>query len=429
MLFALAMVAAACGNSEKSGSSDSGSNSGGSNSGSAGDNGEFVAVDAPGVTDTEIRVAGVTSTTNQLGGNYDDAYDGVKAYFEMVNSEGGIYGRDLNLVAEHDDAILNNQQEVQKILTQDNVFAVLPVATLLFSGAPDLVDAGVPTFGWNIQSDWGSGPNLFGEKGSYLCPECVGPVSPWIAEQLGADKVGILAYGIAQQSKDAAAGYRDSFEKYGTADVVYFNDTLPYGVPDLSGEVAEMKAKGVQLVATAMDQNGVRTLQLEMDRQGLDAVQLLPNAYDPSFVDEFGDLFDGAIVGIQFWPFEEETNQPEGMKQYLEWMDKTGGDVNEISMAGWLSADLFVSGLREAGPDFSQQKVVDAINQMTDWTANGLSPGVDWTISHDQNGPDACFAELKITPDGFEPAFGQDGKPFVCLKNGTDELPEPEYRS
>ena len=49
----------------------------------------------------------------------------------------------------------NNQQAVTQLLTQDNVFAVMPVAVLLFSGADTLVKQNVPTFGWTINPEWG----------------------------------------------------------------------------------------------------------------------------------------------------------------------------------------------------------------------------------------------------------------------------------
>lgn len=89
----------------------------------------FPKVDQPGVTDTEIRVGGVVSKTNPLGGDYASAFDGVKAYFKMVNSskDKGIYGRKLRLTSERDDQVGMNRQEVQALLSEDNVFAVLPV--------------------------------------------------------------------------------------------------------------------------------------------------------------------------------------------------------------------------------------------------------------------------------------------------------------
>ncbi len=63
---------------------------------------QFPPVDQPGVTQTEINVGGVVSKTNPLGGDYASAFDGVQAYFNMVNAskDKGIYGRKLNLSLE-----------------------------------------------------------------------------------------------------------------------------------------------------------------------------------------------------------------------------------------------------------------------------------------------------------------------------------------
>ena len=55
--------------------------------------------------------------------------------------------------------------------------------------------------------------------------------------------------------------------------------------------------------------------------------------------------------------------------------------------------------------------------------------GVDWTIGHDQYQPLDCFAVMKLTADGYERAFGEDGKPFTCLDESAEGIPEPEFRS
>src|SRR4029453_2763807 len=104
----------------------------------------FPNVNPPGVTENEIRVGGVVSKTNPLGGDYASAFDSVKAYFAMINnSQGkGIYGRKLRLTSERDDQVGMNRQEVQALLSEDDVFAVLPVAVLLFTGADLLGQAG-----------------------------------------------------------------------------------------------------------------------------------------------------------------------------------------------------------------------------------------------------------------------------------------------
>ncbi len=432
VVIAVGLVAAACGNSEDDTSSETTAAKTDETTDATVDSGstdEFVPVDAPGVSDDTIRVGGVASVTSPIGASYGDTFDGTKAYFEMINSQGGIWDRQLELVAERDDMTAQNQPEVQGLLAQDDVFAVLPVNTLLFTGAVDLVESGTPTFGWNIQEQWSEGPNLFGEKGSFLCFTCTSPLWPWLADQIGADSVGILAYGNSAQSADAAEGFEKSFEAMGDAEVGYFDTSLSFGVPDLSAQVAAMDEAGVDLVLTAMDQNGVTTLQREMAKQELDAIQLLSNAYDPVFIEEFGELFEGSYAQVQFWPFEEETDQPEGLTNYLEWMDETDGTVNEISMAAWLATDLFVTGLREAGPDFGQQEVTDAINAITLWDAQGANPGFDWTIAHDRQQPETCYAFVEVTRDGYVPTFGEPGSPFSCLDaSATDHVPEATVR-
>ncbi len=224
LLVAVILIAGACGNA--SNDSKSGSGGGGPATTASGEDlQKNVPSDQPGVTDTEIRVGGVASKTNPLGGNYDRAFQGVEAYFKMINDQGGIYGRQLKLVSQRDDQLANNQTEVQALLSQDNVFAVLPIATLLFTGADTLAATDTPAFGWNINQEFSGPPNLFGERGSYICFTCGYPTQPWIAKQEGRTKVGILAYNVSQSS-DCAAGVKAAFEKWPSANVVFEDDAL-----------------------------------------------------------------------------------------------------------------------------------------------------------------------------------------------------------
>jgi branched-chain amino acid transport system substrate-binding protein len=389
---------------------------------------QFPPVDQPGVTSTEINVGGVVSKTNPLGGDYASTFDGVKAYFNMVNAskDKGIYGRKLKLTSERDDQVGMNQQEVQALLSEDNVFAVLPVATLVFAGANVLASSGVPTFGWNINAEWGSeqaagAPNMFGEKGSFLCFTCSGALVPLLAKTLNKKKVGVLAYQIAASS-DCAKGLQASFDQYSSAKIEFIDTSLSFGVTDLSNDVSQMKDKGVDFVTTCMDNNGVLTLAKEMKKQGLDAIQYLPNAYNQKFISENAPFFQGSYALTFFTPFEVK-QKPKGLKDFQKWMKKGGFEQNENAMAGWIDADLFYQGLKAAGPDFTRQKVVDAINQMTDYTASGLLGGIDWQTAHSQQAPNSCIVLSKIANGKFVPSFGQPGKPFACYPEHPDKLP------
>jgi ABC-type branched-subunit amino acid transport system substrate-binding protein len=425
LLAALTLALTACGNAEE-GTGGSSGGGGPVTTASGEDLQKNVPSTQPGVTDTEIRVGGVASVTNPLGGNYERAFKGVEAYFAMINEEGGIYGRELKLVEQRDDQVGNNAQEVQAVLSSD-VFAVMPVATLLFTGADALEASGTPTFGWNINAEWSPAPNLFGDRGSYLCFTCADPWLAWLAQHEGRTKVAVLAYTV-DQSAECAKRVPATFEKWPVADVVFTDSSLSYGTTDFSVQVTEMKNAGVDFVATCMDTNGVVNLQRELQKQGVNATQQLPQAYNPEVLESFGELFEGSYVQPFALPYETP-DPPESLTTYLEWLDKVGGVRDEITAAGWLNADLLYKGLVAAGPEFTQQSVIDAINQMQ-WTADGMIPGVDWTIGHESESDIVCVNLVKIENGEFVPQLQEPGKPYICLDRQAATLPEqPENRA
>jgi ABC-type branched-subunit amino acid transport system substrate-binding protein len=432
VLLVLVLLGGACSNSESGSGDDGGSDDSVPVEGGGEETrDEFVASDQPGVTDDTIRVGGVASVTNPLGGPYGQAFDGAGLYFDQLNADGGIYGRDVELVAELDDNTgFENQAQVTRLLTEEDVFAVVPVATLAFDGAQQLVDEGVPTFGWNIQEEWGLGENMYGMRG-FLCFTCATPVFPWVVREAGGTNVGVLGYDVPQSS-ECAEGIQNAVEEYGgdEVEIGFLDNSLPYGVSDVSVQVSEMVDAGVDFVTTCMDFNGEKTVADEMRRQGMDAQFYRPNGYDQAQLDEFPDEFEGSIVLHQFWPFEMTTDQPEGMADYLAAVEAAGQQPSELSLAGWISADMFVDGLVGAGPEFTREGVISYLNSQDDYDADGILPGIDWTVEHETDGDVGCNGFSVIEDGAFVPTFGEDGKPFVCIDLDAPELPDdPEVRA
>ncbi len=243
---------------------------------------------------------------------------------------------------------------MQGLLSEDNVFAVLPVSVLLFTGADLLGQSGIPTFGWNINAEWGSEqapgpPNLFGEKGSYLCFTCPAPARARGSPRRSRRRRSACSPTASRQSADCAKGLQASFDKYPSAKIEFPDTSLAFGVTDLSNDVQQMKDKGVDFVTTCMDNNGTLTLAKEMKKQGLNAKQYLPNAYNQKFIEENAPFFQGSYVLTFFTPFEVK-QKPKGLKDFQKWMKKDGYEQNENSMAGWINADQFVTGLGRPGP-------------------------------------------------------------------------------
>jgi branched-chain amino acid transport system substrate-binding protein len=417
MLMVLGLVAVACGNEESGG--------GGGGSG------------RPGVTDDEIRVGGVVGKTNPVGRPYTDGFVGAKAYFDMINEEGGVFDREIKLVAERDDQsqASRNIQQVRALVEEDKVFAVLPVVSQIFAGAQYLADQGVPTFGWNINAEWASGPNLFGEKGSFLCFDCPIAHPAYVAQQVGATNAAVFAYGNAAQSLDCAEGMRNGFDTYGP-EVAFEDTSLTFGFTDLSADIAGIRENNVDFIATCMDVNGNANIAQAVKDAGIEVKGIYsPEGYAQDVLDDLGDKIEGFYFGSDFVPFEAPEGS-EGMQQFLAAMEKRDKTPSEQGLAGWINATLFVEGLKAAGEDFTQKKVVDAINEITAFTANGVVSEQDWTKDHAaRNDADGCTAILQVQNGEFVPVFGEEGKPFVCFENdqvaktGPPDLSSPTIRA
>lgn len=383
---------------------------------------------SPGVTGNTIIVGGVAGKTNPVGQPYGSGFDGVQAYFNYINAKGGVFGKKFKLIAALDDQSRASQniQEIRSLVEEKKVFAVMPVVTQIFAGAPYLAQKGVPTFGWNINGEWNAGANLFGEKGSYICFTCSQEAPAYLAQQLGVKNVAVLAY-TAPQSVQCAAGMEAGFRKYGM-NVVLNDSSLQFGFQDLGSDVDTLKAKGVQFVGTCMDIGGEVNIAKSLKRVGLSNVKFYaPQGYDPTTLAKYGNELNGIFFSIDFVPFETPSVST-GLTNFEAQMKKTGKQINEQALAGWIDADLLYKGIKKAGPNFTQKSVIDAVNSLNGYTADNIRPPINW--SFDGHGPpgnltgsapdfgrETCAAFVEAVNGKYVPKFGKPGQPFVCSTN------------
>jgi ABC-type branched-subunit amino acid transport system substrate-binding protein len=398
----------------------------------------------PGVTDTEIKIGGIVALTNPTGQTYGDAVDGLLAYIKGVNDAGGVCGRQLKYVTTIDDqtAVSRNLLGARSLVEEQKVFAVAPIVTQNFGGGQYLADSGTPTFGWNINPEWSLGENLFGEKGSFVCftgynaPECPNEDVVWMASQLAhAKKVAIMTYGSAPSSKTCGDAQELSFNRWGAANGVslaFHDSSLAFGFgPEALGPTIDrIRSEGVDMLFTCMDvQANIRILTAMQDA-GLTTAMYWPNGYDQAILNEFGDQIKNYVVtGSFFRPFEAPPSP--GMKSYLATMKANNLKVAELTLSGWINADLLVTGIRAAaGTDgtFDQKKVVDGINSLT-YSAGGILPEFPWKDFHTgPTGPINCYAYEKV--DGATKTFIEVApdvaKPWVCFDGDPQKF---EYKT
>ncbi|MBV9283904.1 MAG: ABC transporter substrate-binding protein [Acidimicrobiia bacterium] len=375
-----------------------------------------------GVSATEIDVGGMAAITGPLGDQYAPIFDGVQAYFDMVNEQGGVNGRKIKLTAKLDDATdpTRDASQARALVEQHHVFAVIPVAAPVFAGGKYLGDHNIPTFGWHINPEWSPGPSMFGQDGSFIDFTGVGTFYGYLAHQIGAKKVAIFAYNVSQ-SRDCATGAEKSFRQYGF-DVAFNDSSLAFGTTSLDADVQRVKDAGVDFVTTCMDVTGNTLLSKTLRRAGLTKVrQFWPTGYDAQALAQFPDLYEGVYFRSGFVPFEEASQSP-GMTQFINEMRKRKPNtkLSDVVVAGWINADMFVTGLRAAGRDLTRKKLIDAINSLTDYTANQLEGPVNWQVQHTGNNATDCDAYLQVQHGQFTPIYKQ---PFVCYPHASPTIP------
>ncbi len=404
----------------------------------------FVPLDGvPGVSDEEIGVAVIgTNSNNPLGNCVLDCYQtGVQAYFDMVNSEGGLYGRQLVINRSIDDELFNNQAASLEVIAEDDSLAAF-TATLFASGWADLDEAGIPNYHWGIHPTDAAGLQTNFPLPAASCPTCTSRFIAYLAQQAGATRVAALGYGITENSRTCANTYADSIDLYSGdigAETVYLNNELEFGLPNGIGpQVTAMVEAGVDFIVSCIDLNGMTTLAQELERQGVrDQIAMHhANGYDHAWAARLGSLLDGDLVAFQHAPFE--ATGVAAVADFLEWTEANGGPIGEPTMYGWVNADLFVAGLKAAGPEFSREAIIEASNtELTEYSANGLVNETDWSRQHLPPVPEdritnghrkECVAAVRIQGGAYE-LLGTADAPFLCWDNSNTDWADPEPTS
>jgi ABC-type branched-subunit amino acid transport system substrate-binding protein len=413
------LVIAACSNA-----TNTSANSGG-NGGSGNTNGHLtVGAGTPGVTSSQIIVGGLATESGALAGAFGTEQYGVQAYFDYVNAHGGVFGRKINFAYNLDDAGSTTEDTTQarNLVEQDHVFAVVGVGTPFFSAANYFAAVGTPVFGYVVTQDWNNHPNEFGAYGSYLDYTASQPIEAWVAKQLHAKSVAVIAYNIAASSEDACASVEQGLQKQGVH--VGFSDlAFPYqGNP--TADVLKMKSANVDLYISCIEGSDNLAFAKTMAEYGMGSVKKLwLNGYDRSYLQQSPQDMVGTIYLDQHVPFEAAAQFPgkyPSMEQYLATMRQYEPThvYDDLSFQGYLNAVQFVTGLEQVQQDhlpLTQANLIDTINKETNFTG-GLTTPINWTNAHSSAPPPYCSAFVEVEPgDKLQVVFQQaNDEVFVC---------------
>ena len=210
----------------------------------------------PGITSNEIVFGMQLPQTGAASPGYNKVDDATRAYFDYVNSKGGVNGRNLRLVAKDD--VYNagiTLTSVAELINDDKVFGFIGnVGTQTQSAVIDRINRdGIPHLftltGYSkFYSNPKKYPTTFGGLGTYFAESKI--VGEYVKKTFAGKKVGIL-YQTDDFGRDALAGFNQvglRFEDGKTA-AKFVSGTQ--GSLGLTSQLNQLKSNGVEVVLFA----------------------------------------------------------------------------------------------------------------------------------------------------------------------------------
>jgi ABC-type branched-subunit amino acid transport system substrate-binding protein len=383
VVVAVALAVAACGSSSNSSTSSS-SAGGGSSSTSSSSNGGST---APGVTATSITFGTHQPLTGPAAPGYSEIAVASQAFFNYVNANGGVYGRQVHLIIKDDSYNpTNTVNVVHQLVLQSHVFGIYEglgtpthtkvVGFLNASRVPDIfVASGCPC--WD---DGSSQPYTFGWQPNYTIEGKI--LGQYIKQHFAGQKVGVL-----YQDDDFGKGGLAGIQAEVPASSIVSKQAYESGVTTLAPQITALKASGAKVLVdftvpiyTAIGQLTSFTLgykpQLVVSSVGIDPTTVGGLLKSISKGKASGTALIEGTITDGYLPSNTDTSNP-WIKLFLKVHDqydaKAPFDGNvEYGMA---SAYTLVQALKAAGPKLTRQGLVDAINQHgASWTGPGLVP-------------------------------------------------------
>lgn len=325
---------------------------------------------------------------------------GAKAYFDHVNSTGGVFGRKIEVIKRDDKYEADIAAANTKALIEtDDVFALFGYVGTATSNAamPIFTQAKVPFF------------------------------APYTGAQSLREPFSKLIFNVRASYFDETEHLVDRLVNTGLKNIAVFYQNDAYGKAGLTGVERALKKKNLPIVDTAtVERNSLdvaKAVEKMMAKRPDVIIQISAYSssaalikemrrlgytgqfYNVSFVgsqalsDALGKDGSGVVVS-QVVPFPWSAANATVVGEYTKIMNKAGiKDLNFSSLEGFIAAKVFVEGLRRSGQNLTREKLISSLESLN-------------TKSYDAGGFDINFSSSNHNGSKFVDMtmIGKDGK-------------------
>lgn len=377
----------------------------------------------PGASDTEIKI-GHTNPYSGPASAYGTIGKAITAYFDKVNAEGGVNGRQINFVT-LDDAYSppKTKEQFRKLVESEEVLLVFQSLGTPTNSAvhtymnrkkvPQLfVATGAAKWGQPDKFPWTMGwqPNYQTEGQIY---------AKYILENVPDAKIGIL-YQNDDYGKDYVIGLRDGLGDKAD-ELIVAEESYEVTDPTISSQVISLKDSGANVfynVTTPKFAAQAIKKVADLGWQPLHLLNSVSNSIGSVLTPAGLDISKGVITG-QYTkdPTDPRFKDDLAYKDWLAWMEQyyPDGDLTTaFNVYGYTVAQNMVHVLQEAGDNLTRENIMNVAANMKNLELGMLLPGITINTAPDDFYPIEAMQLVQFNGETWEPIgsvidVGNDG--------------------
>lgn len=360
---------------------------------------------AQGVDDSHIKVGTIGVQSGPLSFIGVPYFAGMESYFKMINDNGGVNGRQIELVKKDDE--FNVEKAVagmESLIYDEEVFSIVGhLGTPGVLATIDMVkEEGIPSvyFGSGVQSLTTAGENFFPVQPNYVYEGKL--MAKFAKEYFNASKIAVI-YRNDDVGRDGLKGIQEGLEELGQKEMLSEDAIMSFnaGDSDFTVQVQKAKAEDPEIVIVYGLAGGTAGVLKEMEKVGYSVPVLTTysNA-DMSFLAVAAPGAPNMIENVNVMGWLDVTD--ESLKPLMDAMKKyyPEAPVNAYTMAGWVAAETFVAGLKETGDNLNWEGFVDGMNHLS--FKDGLAPEITYSEGVREGVQKMAVSRVQKNGESFE---------------------------
>ncbi|MDY7038485.1 MAG: ABC transporter substrate-binding protein [Thermodesulfobacteriota bacterium] len=348
---------------------------------------DAAAADVQGVTDKEIKLGSIITTSGPIAPIGIPCANGIQDYVNYVNEEkGGVHGRKITVIVEDDQfKVPKAIAAYNKLWYRDKVFTMMTVigcgqgVSLL----PQYAKHNIVTFPLSSCREFTEpfNPHCFMVYRDY--DDEVYVMFDYIFDDIGDKnpKIGLL-YPDLQYGRDIRRAARVRAKQYGIK--VAAELVLNHGAVDASSQVMALKKAGVKYVIFVNTPGVMMTFFKNMSTIQYDPYVFTIHLANDELVPKLLGKKSKKFIGIDFvnsW----HSDKPGVVLARKNAEKANRGDLGKLPLQysfGVGVAMAFVEGLQRTGRDLTLDKLRKAIETFNGWDADGLLAPLTYTSTN-----------------------------------------------